>query len=239
MAANIIKLADIAPVARLVRNGHTTNICHITADITTLEVDCIVNAANQSLLGGGGVDGAIQRAAGPQLLQECRSLKGCDTGDAKITKAYELPCKHVIHTVGPIYASADASAPLLDSCYTRCMEVAAENKLRSIAFSAVSTGVYGYPSDEAAEVALAAVKQFLLETNWRFSHIIFCTFVRNDVKAYDELIPEYFDTKTTADDSHRMSHSPQDLMDRLPDVPTAEPGADVVAKKTSNNPALS
>lgn len=189
MASNIIKLADIAPVARFVRGSHTTNICHITADITALEVDCIVNAANNSLLGGGGVDGAIHRRAGRSLLMECRTLNGCDTGDAKITKGYQLPCKHVIHTVGPIYDSADESAPLLDSCYTRCLEVAAENKLRSIAFSAVSTGVYGYPSHEAAEVALNAVKRFLSKTDWKFSHIIFCTFVNKDVDSYDKLIP--------------------------------------------------
>ncbi|KAI5290964.1 hypothetical protein KEM54_006869 [Ascosphaera aggregata] len=239
MAADIIKLVDIKPIARLVRGGHITKICHITADITTLQVDCIVNAANKSLLGGGGVDGAIHRKAGPQLLQECRTLKGCDTGDAKVTKAYDLPCERVIHTVGPVYRSSEVSAPLLDSCYTRCMKVAAENRMKSIAFSAVSTGVYGYPNNEAGRIALNAVKRFLEKTEWPFSHIIFCTFVDVDAKVYQRLIPEFFDTKVTAGGSPCMSHSPEELADRLPDVPASDPGADLEAKKTSYDPMLS
>ena len=134
----------------------------LQGDITEQDTDAIVNAANRSLLGGGGVDGAIHRAAGPQLLAECRTLGGCETGDAKITKGYRLKARHVIHTVGPIYHSADKKAPeQLASCYRRSLEVAGANRLKSVAFPSISTGAYGYPLEEAAPIALKTVMDYL------------------------------------------------------------------------------
>lgn len=164
----------------------------IRGDITHLEVDAIVNAANNSLLGGGGVDGAIHCAAGPKLLKECRTLNGCRTGSAKITDAYELPCKKVIHAVGPVYNSSrpDLSEEKLEGCYKKSLKLAVENDCKTIAFSALSTGVYGYPSDEAAPAALTTVRKFLeSEKGSKMEKIIFCTFVPKDVAAYNEWIP--------------------------------------------------
>lgn len=161
-------------------------------DITKLRVDAIVNAANASLRGGGGVDGAIHRAAGRELLAECRSLGGCDTGDAKITDAYNLPCKKVIHAVGPVYKSSrpNQSASLLESCYTTSLRLAAQNDCKSIAFSALSTGIYGYPSQDAAQVAIGAVDDFLRGPDGdKIERVIFCTFEMKDVHAYNDWIP--------------------------------------------------
>lgn len=156
----------------------------IQGDITKMKADAIVNAANKSLLGGGGVDGAIHAAAGPELLAECRTLHGCDTGEAKITKGYDLPAKHVIHTVGPIYRfhSSEEDAKLLAACYRNSLNIAKENSLHSIIFSSISTGVYGYPASDAAKVAFTTTKKWLTDHPDYEMTIIMCAF---DQKMYD------------------------------------------------------
>jgi O-acetyl-ADP-ribose deacetylase (regulator of RNase III) len=164
----------------------------IKQDITTLAVDAIVNAANTSLLGGGGVDGAIHRAAGPALLDECETLEGCETGSAKITDGYELPSKKVIHAVGPIYwKEGSRAAELLSGCYRTSLELAVENGCKSIAFSALSTGVYGYPSGEASQVALHTVRKFLEDEDKtdKLDRVIFCNFLQKDEDAYFKNVP--------------------------------------------------
>ena len=159
----------------------------LRADITTLAVDAIVNAANSSLLGGGGVDGAIHRAAGPELLAECRILGGCATGDANITGGYRLPATHVIHAVGPVWRGGQHGEPdLLASCYQRALGLATERGLQSIAFPSVSTGIYGYPIEWAAPLAVSTVREHTRDTSIR--EVIFCCFSASDLALYERVL---------------------------------------------------
>ena len=153
-------------------------------DITKLDCDCIVNAANRSLLGGGGVDGAIHRAAGPELLAECRTLHGCRTGEAKITKGYRLKAKYIIHTVGPIYSGTAEDAAQLADCYRNSLDLAKEHDIHGIAFPAISTGVYGYPLEDATEIAVKTVAQWLEAHADYAMQVIFCCFDARTERVY-------------------------------------------------------
>ncbi len=161
----------------------------VQGDITKMEVDAIVNAANTKLLGGGGVDGAIHRAAGPQLLEECRTLGGCPTGEARITKGYRLPAKYVIHTVGPVYRDPVRSANLLKSCYRNSLSLAKQHGVRAIAFPAISCGVYGYPIEDACRIAVDTTRDFL-EKEDGLEEVYFVLFSRGDYDIYQNYLEQ-------------------------------------------------
>ena len=177
-------------------NQHTVTLSVLQADIITLNVDAIVNAANSSLLGGGGVDGAIHRAAGRELLAYCRTLNGCQTGEAKISPAFKLPCQYVIHTVGPVWHGGNRHEPeLLNSCYRNSLDLAVENNLSSIAFPSISTGVYGYPIEKAAQIAVSTVQDYLQNSLGETSElsirkVIFCCFSASDAAIYKQMLEQ-------------------------------------------------
>ncbi|GHJ85506.1 hypothetical protein NliqN6_1908 [Naganishia liquefaciens] len=196
-------------------------------DITKLQVDMIVNAANNSLLGGGGVDGAIHRAAGPELLKECKTLNGCDTGDVKITKGYKLPAKYVAHTVGPIYHSSRAGdcADKLESCYIRCMEALIRKGGKSIAFPSISCGVYGYPIQDATEIAVEAIRSLLETPEYdEVEKVVFCQFSEGAQKIYEIILPHYFPTKSSSGEAKAMTEGDESIAedDEEEDDPKAQ-----------------
>jgi len=217
----IIHLKDIKTIAQLYQSGVLKGVAPkrrrwdpnpdflervslYQGDITRLEVDSIVNAANRSLLGGGGVDGAIHAAAGPKLVDECRLLNGCLTGESKITRGYDLPALQVIHTVGPVYSSEDKEerAQQLASAYRTSLAVAVENSIRHVAFPSISTGIYSYPVPAATRIALNEVRTFLeSEHGNKLERVIFVVWSNQDKKVYESLIPEYFPSGEKAEDS--------------------------------------
>ena len=201
---NNLKIAGVAPKFP-VNKEVNQRIAVTKVNITTLQVDAIVNAANPSLLGGGGVDGAIHATAGSELSQECAQLGGCATGQAKITSGYNLPARHVIHTVGP----KGENEHDLRNCYNACLRLCRDNKLRSIAFPCISTGLYGYPEEAAAKTALRTVRQWLERHLQDIDCVVFCTFSDKALQLYKTLMPCYFPVEVPVDSSRDLN--PQGL----------------------------
>ncbi|WP_125760851.1 O-acetyl-ADP-ribose deacetylase [Companilactobacillus hulinensis] len=171
--------------------GKSSSIKVKVCDITMVKCDAIVNAANKTLLVGGGVDGAIHTAAGPKLLDECRTLNGCETGEAKITKGYRLPAKHVIHTVGPVYSGSKSDSIMLANCYRNSLDLAKENDLHSVTFSAISTGIYGYPINDAARIALDTIGDWLKKNHDYKMDIIMSCFDDTIKNSYEDYLDNY------------------------------------------------
>ncbi|KAK5267283.1 hypothetical protein LTR99_006470 [Exophiala xenobiotica] len=249
MSSGLIAAKDIPSISQLYRNKtlrpssdedlpnpsqqHNDRICVIQEDITKLEVDAIVNAANRRLLGGGGVDGAIHRAAGPQLVKECATLGGCETGSAKITDAYRLPCKKVIHAVGPVFNNLEVSEPLLRSCYRTALQLAVGNDCKTIAFPNISCGVYGYPSRPAARAAIRETLAFLKRPEGqKLEKIVFCNFLDRDMDSYADCLPTVF-PPTEDDLSHTGEYDGKENLPPKDIVPTTQ---QILPKETCEHP---
>ncbi|KAH9945006.1 A1pp-domain-containing protein [Epithele typhae] len=197
----VLKPAKVAP-RHAPRAALLDRVSLFQGDITTLDIDCIVNAANRSLLGGGGVDGAIHAAAGPSLLEECRKLNGCETGDAKITGGHDLPARHIIHTVGPIYSSykKEEKAEQLASCYKTSLQLVVASSLKHVAFPSVSTGIYGYPIKDATHIALNVARGYLdTPEGDKLDRTIFVVWSDADKLVYESLLPHYFPSEDEGD----------------------------------------
>ncbi|KAJ7773084.1 hypothetical protein B0H16DRAFT_138331 [Mycena metata] len=241
----IVRLADIKTIGQLFQSGvlkaaatprynakpeFLDRVSLFQGDITVMEVDSIVNAANRSLLGGGGVDGAIHAAAGRKLYKECKTLNGAETGESKITSAYRLPSKHIIHTVGPVYSRSDVEnrARQLEACYRTSLNLAVEHNLKHIAFPSVSTGIYGYPIEDATHIALDLVRRFCeSDVGSKLDRIIFVVWSNKDTEVYETLIPEYFPSSDAtqappSDEDSTVTDPPRSDDLKATDPPTSD-----------------